>query len=88
METIKIIGRISKGGKEYYQTAINVEGQDNNEFIPVFLKKGLEKLNFEKSENKVDKRGEKYTLYEVDKRNVFMPIDEVAKKVVRAIVVR
>lgn len=88
METIKIIGRISKGGKEYYQTAINVEGQENNEFIPVFLKKGLEKLNFEKSENKVDKRGEKYTLYEVDKRNVFMPIDEVAKKVVRAIVVR
>lgn len=88
METIKIIGRISKGGKEYYQTAINVEGQENNEFIPVFLKKGLEKLNFEKSENKVDKRGEKYTLYEVDKRNVFMPIDETAKKVVRAIVVR
>ncbi len=88
METIKIIGRISKGGKEYYQTAINVEGQENNEFIPVFLKKGLEKLNFEKSENKVDKRGEKYTLYEVDKRNVFMPIDEEAKKVIRAIVVR
>lgn len=76
METIKLIGRISKAGKEYLQTAINVEGQEDNEFIPVFLKKGLEKLNFISQEKKVDKRGVVYTLYEVDKKNVFFPDPE------------
>ena len=76
METVKLIGRISKAGKEYLQTAINVEGQEDNEFIPVFLKKGLEKLNYISKENKVDKRGVVYTLYEVDKKNVFFPEPE------------
>ena len=79
METIKLIGRISKAGKEYLQTAINVEGQEDNEFIPVFLKKGLEKLNFISQEKKVDKRGVVYTLYEVDKKNVFFPEPEEIK---------
>ena len=79
METVKLIGRRSKAGKEYLQTAINVEGQEENEFIPVFLKKGLEKLNFISQEKKVDKRGVVYTLYEVDKKNVFFPEPEEIK---------
>ena len=79
METVKLIGRISTAGKEYLQTAINVEGQEENEFIPVFLKKGLEKLNFISQEKKVDKRGVVYTLYEVDKKNVFFPEPEEIK---------
>ena len=45
-EIVKVIERISKKGNEYYQTAINVEGEQENKFIPVFLKKGVEKLNF------------------------------------------
>lgn len=73
METIKIIGRISKAGKEYWQTAIKEEGKEESTFIPVFLKKGVEKLNFERMENKFDKRGVKYTLYEVNAKNVFFP---------------
>lgn len=77
METIKLIGRISKKGNEYLQTAIHVEGQEESEFIPVFLKKGVEKLNYTSKENKVDKRGVVYTLYEVDKKNVFFPEPEV-----------
>lgn len=76
METIKLIGRISKKGNEYLQTAINVEGQEENEFIPVFFKKGVEKLNYISKENKVDKRGIVYTLYEVEKKNVFFPAPE------------
>ena len=76
METVKIIGRISKKGNEYWQTAINVEGQTENKFIPVFLKKGLERLNYVSQEKKVDKRGVVYTLYEVDRRNVFFPTTE------------
>lgn len=76
METVKLIGRISKKGVEYWQTAIKVEGQEESKFIPVFLKKGVEKLNYVSKENKVDKRGVVYTLYEVDKRNVFMPVDD------------
>lgn len=76
METVKIIGRISKKGNEYWQTAIKVEGQEESKFIPVFLKKGVEKLNFVSKENKVDKKGVVYTLYEIDKRNVFMPVDD------------
>lgn len=76
METVKLIGRISKAGNEYFQTAIKVEGQEESKFIPVFLKKGVEKLNYVSKEKKVDRRGVVYTLYEVDKRNVFMPADE------------
>lgn len=73
METIKIIGRISKAGKEYLQTAIKEEGKEESTFIPVFLKKGVEKLNFERMEKKFDKRGVAYTLYEVNAKNVFFP---------------
>lgn len=84
---MKIIGRISKAGNEYFQTAIKVEGEDNV-FIPVFLEKGIEKLNFISSERKVDKRGVVYTLYEVDDRNVFMPIEEESGKVEKAIITK
>ena len=73
METVKIIGRISKAGKEYLQTAIKEEGKEESTFIPVFLKKGVEKLNFERMEKKFDKRGVAYTLYEVNAKNVFFP---------------
>lgn len=76
METVKIIGRISKKGIEYWQTAIKVEGQEESKFIPVFLKKGVEKLNYNSKETKVDKRGVVYTLYELDKANVFFPAEE------------
>lgn len=76
METTKLIGRISKAGKEYLQTAIREEGKEESTFIPVFLKKGIEKLNFISCEKKVDKRGVVYTLYEVETRNVFMPKEE------------
>lgn len=73
---MKIIGRISQKGQEYWQTAIKVEGQEQCKFIPVFLKKGIEKLNFVSQEKKVDKRGVVYTLYEIDDKNVFMPKEE------------
>lgn len=76
METIKIIGRISKKGNEYWQTAIQVEGKEESEFIPVFLKKGVEKLNYKSMEKKVDKRGVVYTLYEIERKNVFFPTEE------------
>lgn len=86
-EIVKVIGRISKAGKEYYQTAIRVEGQDDSVFIPVFLKKGIEKLNYKSMEKKVDKRGVVYTLYDVPAKNVYMPKDE-ADKITKAIVTR
>lgn len=77
METVKLIGRISKKGEEYLQTAIHVEGQEQSEFIPVFFKNGLEKkLNYKSVEKKVDKRGVVYSLYEVDAKNVFFPKEE------------
>lgn len=77
METVKLIGRISKKGEEYLQTAIHVEGQEQSEFIPVFFKNGLEKkLNYNSVEKKVDKRGVFYSLYEVDAKNVFFPKEE------------
>lgn len=77
METVKLIGRISKKGEEYLQTAIHVEGQEQSEFIPVFFKKGLEKkLNYNSVEKKVDKRGVVYNLYDVDAKNVFFPQEE------------
>lgn len=87
IKTTKIIGRISKAGKEYFQTAINVEGQEDNKFIPVFLKKGLDKLNYISKENKVDKRGVVYTLYDVDSKNVFMPVEENGE-IARAIITK
>ena len=75
-EIVKIIGRISKKGVEYYQTAIRVDGQEESKFIPVFLKKSVEKLNYISKENKVDSRGVVYTLYEIPAKNVYMPKDE------------
>lgn len=71
METVKIIGRISKAGKEYLQTA--VKDGEKTVWLPVFLKKGVEKLNFERMEKKFDKRGVAYTLYEVNAKNVYFP---------------
>lgn len=73
---MKIIGRISKQGKEYWQTAIKEEGKNESTFIPVFLKKEIKILNYKTMEKKVDKRGVVYTLYEVDDKNVFMPTEE------------
>lgn len=75
-EIVKVIGRISKKGVEYYQTAIRVEGQEESKFIPVFLKKDVEKLNYNSMEKKVDKRGVVYTLYEIPAKNVYMPANE------------
>lgn len=86
-EIVKVIGRISKKGNEYFQTAINVEGREENEFIPVFLKKGVEKFSYVSMERKVDKRGVVYTLYEVPARNVFF-LKEENGKVLKAIVTR
>lgn len=87
METIKIIGRISKKGVEYFQTAIKVEGEEESKFIPVFLKKGVEKLNYISKENKIDKRGVVYTLYEVSSKNVFFAKNE-AEIVDKAIIMK
>ena len=87
-ELTKIIGRISKAGKEYYQTAIMEEGKTESTFIPVFLKKGVEKLNYKTMERKVDKRGVAYTLYEVPTYNVFMPVEEKSGRIERAIITR
>lgn len=87
-EIVKVIGRISAKGVEYFQTAIKQEGQEESKFIPVFLKKGVDKLNYRSMEKKVDKRGVVYTLYEVDKFNVFMPFDEDGETISKAIVVR
>lgn len=87
IETVKIIGRISKNGKEYWQTAIKVEGQEQSEFIAVYLKKGVDRLNYLSKENKVDKRGNVYTLYEVNARNVYMPEDSNGK-ITKAIITK
>ncbi len=73
---MKIIGRISKQGKEYWQTAIKEEGKEESTFIPVFLKKEITTLNYKSMEKKVDKRGVVYTLYEVEDKNVFFPKEE------------
>lgn len=86
-EIVKIIGRISKKGVEYFQTAIKVEGQEQSDFIPVYLKKGVERLNYKSMEKKVDKRGVVYTLYEIDARNVYMPADENGK-ITKAIITK
>lgn len=75
-DIVKIIGRISNKGKEYWQTAIMEEGKKESTFIPVFLKKGVERLNYKTMEKKVDKRGNVYTLYTVDAFNVFMPKED------------
>ena len=89
METVKLIGRISKKGEEYLQTAIREEGAEESTFIPVFFKKGLEKkLNYVSVEKKVDKRGVVYSLYDVDAKNVFFPKNEETGKVERAIITK
>lgn len=85
---MKIIGRISKSGKEYWQTAIKVEGQEQSEFIPVFLKKGLEKLNFTSKETKKDKNNVVYYLYDVDDTNVFLPPVDEKNPIKRAIITK
>lgn len=85
---MKLIGRISKKGVEYLQTAIKVEGKEESKFIPVFLKKGVEKLNYISVENKIDKAGVVYKLYTVADNNVFMPIDEETKEIEKAIIMR
>ena len=85
---MKVIGRISKKGEEYFQTAIKVEGQEESKFIPVFLKKGVEKLNYQSVEKKVDSRGVVYNLYTVEDKNVFMPLDENTKEIEKAIITK
>lgn len=87
MESVKVIGRISKKGVEYFQTAIRVEGEEDGKFIPVFLKKGVEKLNYTSKENKVDKRGVVYTLYEVPAKDVFFAKNE-ADQIEKAIIMK
>lgn len=87
-KTMKIIGRISKKGNEYFQTAIKDEGAEESRFIPVFLKKGIEKLNYISKETKVDKRGVVYTLYEVDKKNCFMPVESESGKVEKVVITK
>lgn len=69
---MKLIGRISAKGNKYYQTAINIEGEETK-FLPVFLKKGLEKFEMVSLEKKVDKKGVVYELIEVPDKNVFHP---------------
>lgn len=85
---MKIIGRISKNGKEYWQTAIKVEGKEESEFIPVFLKKGIEKLNFKSKETKTDKNNVVYYLYEVEDKNVFFPPVDEANPLKKAIITK
>lgn len=87
-KTIKLIGRISKSGKEYLQTAIKTEGKEESTFIPVFLKKGVEKLNYISKERKVDRRGEVYTLYEVEASNVFFPAKSDENDILKAIITK
>lgn len=87
-KTVKIIGRISKAGKEYWQTAIQEEGKEESTFIPVFLKKGVEKLNFVTAEHKFDKRGVAYTLYEINAKNVFFPEPQNENDIKKAIITK
>ena len=75
IKTLKVIGRMSSKGKEYYQTVVN-ENDDDLKFVPVFLKSGLTKLNFESKEKKVDSRGQVYTCYEINQKHCFMVMDE------------
>lgn len=71
METIKIIKRISKEGKEYIQIAENLENE--TVWKPVFISKKLENKKFEtiSSERKVDKNGNVYEVLEIEKKNLF-----------------
>ena len=88
IKTMKIIGRISKKGNEYFQTAIKDEGAEESRFIPVFLKKGVEKLNYISKETKVDKRGVVYTLYSVDKKNCFMQVESESGKIEKVVITK
>lgn len=87
--TIRIIGRFSKGSeekpsREYYQTSFDdgiaetFDGEPTN-FVPVFLKKGVEKLNFDAVEVKLDKANQAYKLYTLNAKNVFIPLNEKGK---------
>ena len=69
---MKLIGRISLKGNKYYQTALNKENEQT-EWIPVYIKKGLEKFEIVSQERKVDKNGQVYELIEVPDKNVFKP---------------
>ena len=85
---MKIIGRISKTGKEYWQTTIREEGKTEDTWIPVFPKKGVEKLNFKTMERKLDKRGVAYTLYEVEDKNCYMPPVKDEKDIKKVIITK
>lgn len=79
MDTVKVIGRISAKGTNYFQTAVKVEGEEKDVFIPVYLKKGLDKMNYISIEKKIDKNGKIYDLYTFDAKHVFFPEPEEVK---------
>lgn len=85
---MRIVGRISAKGTEYFKTALRREGEEQDAWIPVYLKKGVEKLNYQSVEKKVDSLGKVYNLYIVEDRNVFLPVDENTNKIEKAIVLR
>ena len=76
METIKIIKRISKDGKEYFQIAENLENE--TVWKPVFISKKLRDKKFEtiSNERKVDKKGNVYEVLEIEKKNLFKVPEE------------
>lgn len=73
MATIKIIGRISKEGKAYYQYAENKD--DTTTWCPVFVSKKLPDGKFEQisRERKVDKNGNVFEVIEINERNLYKP---------------
>lgn len=88
-KSIKIIGRISQKGNEYFQVAVHEEGDgENGRFIPVFLKKGVEKLDYISKEKKVDKNGNVYVLYEISVDNLYFPVDETTGKIEKCMIMR
>lgn len=71
METVKIVKRISKEGKDYFQIA---ENRDNETaWLPVFISTKLENKKFEiiSTERKVDKNGKVFEVLELNKKNIF-----------------
>ena len=74
--TKKIIKRISKAGKEYYQIAENTENE--TKWLPVFVSKKIENGDFAKvsTERKVDKNGQVFEIIEVKASNLFKPDDK------------
>jgi hypothetical protein len=71
METVKIIKRISKEGKDYFQIAEN--GDNETAWLPVFISTKLENKKFEiiSTERKVDKNGKVFEVLEINKKNIF-----------------